>query len=1008
MKKRKLFILSLIPLISINGCKKENNENKVELTFTQSEYTLKSGDSISIKEDIEGVKYEIVNNPFDNIVINENNGIFTFDDSIPNYTQVMAIASYEEYVSEPCVVTLHYDYQASDVNFTNMSSYIVNNEYINAVSSKNYSVTYSLKEKIDGISIENDTGKVTYAPIVNNNTTFTVVADSHGSKTEKEFIAMTEGFVEAITSRQALEKDNTVVSAFYPLDFTKSSVEKENIIAVVDSLNVPLASNLYKYDEVNKRLELYPEILSSLNIGTTTFKIITERNAVEITLDVITKFINTVDDLVSISDSIENLSGYYILMNDLDLSDYLKNEGFNEGKGWTPIGLYTDTLDNNVATQYSFKGTFDGNGHIISGLSAKRKDTASFNAGLFGYTTNTSTIRNLGVIGSLDVSSYSGGLVGSNNGIIENCWADVDMNVFSDGEDAYRFVGGFVGNNFGTIRNCYSLGNVQCDRDYGSFVGSNVGLIENCFAYSKATTDQSDEEIKDNCERFIGSGSIDSSCIYFDDEDTMKKYNWSNVLSKDNWTFETNSLPSLKEVLDEYNLRAIKLNIENKKYFKGDKINFNVDIYPKTLEEEYIDFINYEVIGEGYVRIGDFIYTENAVDNSFTLEISLMNKGQKLTNKKTINVYDKIENLVINHNLEYLEAGKRYLLSSEITPTNNVDDLIRYEWSPDYLGVEIKDNILTIADEVNISSISFYAISESGTKSSTVTLPIKAQKIVSSGTVTIYENENTNLEFTFDNNVDLNNADVLVFNKSINYQIEDNKIIVSRSLLDNYKDAKARFLFKTSDGTIYGADAYYFSHERYTLEMFNDDPDVIRINSTKDFFTYFNADPNSEYDIEKTKNYNKTFLLTTDLDFNGKEIYGIGYGDVKFSGKFYGLGHTISNFKVFKNEKAMFDDSTDRYASFYYGVGLFASLSGSVYDLKLEDATIHGNNFVGGLVGMLSEGYVENCTAYNLNVTANEYSYTQDGVFVGKIIGKVYSGQIICTYHNNINLNTIG
>ena len=74
-----------------------------------------------------------------------------------------------------------------------------------------------------------------------------------------------------------------------------------------------------------------------------TFKIITERNSVSIILDVITKFINTIEDLVSINNSIENLSGYYILMNDLDLTDYLAKEGYNDGLGWTPIGLFKES-----------------------------------------------------------------------------------------------------------------------------------------------------------------------------------------------------------------------------------------------------------------------------------------------------------------------------------------------------------------------------------------------------------------------------------------------------------------------------------------------------------------------------------------------------------------------------------------------------------------------------------------------------------------------------------------
>ena len=93
-----------------------------------------------------------------------------------------------------------------------------------------------------------------------------------------------------------------------------------------------------------------------------------------------------------------------------------------------------------------------------------------------------------------------------------------------------------------------------------------------------------------------------------------------------------------------------------------------------------------------------------------------------------------------------------------------------------------------------------------------------------------------------------------------NTYIENNKITISRSILENYKDTTARFIFKLKDNTTFGIDAYYFSHERYTLEMFNNE-EVIRINSIEDYFKYFNADPSRTYDSSKTDNYSKTFVL---------------------------------------------------------------------------------------------------------------------------------------------------
>jgi hypothetical protein len=46
---------------------------------------------------------------------------------------------------------------------------------------------------------------------------------------------------------------------------------------------------------------------------------------------------------------------HYLLVNNLDLSDY--GSGFNDGKGWIPIGI-------SIAT--SFRGVFDGNNKKIT------------------------------------------------------------------------------------------------------------------------------------------------------------------------------------------------------------------------------------------------------------------------------------------------------------------------------------------------------------------------------------------------------------------------------------------------------------------------------------------------------------------------------------------------------------------------------------------------------------------------------------------------------------------
>ena len=160
-------------------------------------------------------------------------------------------------------------------------------------------------------------------------------------------------------------------------------------------------------------------------------------------------------------------------------------------------------------------------------------------------------------------------------------------------------------------------------------------------------------------------------------------------------------------------------------------------------------------------------------------------------------------------------------------------------------------------------------------------------------------------------------------------------------------------------------------------------------------------------DQEKQKKQEN--ILMNDLDFGGQEITAIGYGDVPFSGIFYGNGHTISNFKIKKNERYFVDGKDDKNQPHAYGIGLFGALTGSIYDLTVKDATVDGKNFCGGIVGTLN-GHIENCDGINLKVYASEYqsSVPSESIYVGKLVGRNFSGSTMALYYNNASLNTVG
>ena len=128
---------------------------------------------------------------------------------------------------------------------------------------------------------------------------------------------------------------------------------------------------------------------------------------------------------------------------------------------WSPIG-------NNMNVFY---GSFDGQGHTVSGVYINSENKYQ---GLFGH--NEGTIKNVGITESyIKGNSYVGGVCGRNIGTISNCYNSGNVN-------GYTYVGGVCGENYSTISNCYNSGIVSGDWLVGSVCGDNWnGTISNCY-----------------------------------------------------------------------------------------------------------------------------------------------------------------------------------------------------------------------------------------------------------------------------------------------------------------------------------------------------------------------------------------------------------------------------------------------------------------------------------------------------------------------------------------------
>ena len=197
------------------------------------------------------------------------------------------------------------------------------------------------------------------------------------------------------------------------------------------------------------------------------------------------------------------------------------------GKEWTPIGR-----------PRGYTGTFDGQGHTITGLNISPSEDA---AALFHQINGDGTVMNL----QLKDVTYNGvtamgGIAHGNSGTITACSVTGTLtNTTNNGH-----VGGIAATNLGTITACWFSGTITGGSSIGGIAGSNTnagsynGKITACY--------WSGEEISNG----VGYDVTGNS------ETTKVEGNWTDAIDGMNaaltdnayqWTSGTDGLPVLKK-----------------------------------------------------------------------------------------------------------------------------------------------------------------------------------------------------------------------------------------------------------------------------------------------------------------------------------------------------------------------------------------------------------------------------------------------------------------------------
>lgn len=179
--------------------------------------------------------------------------------------------------------------------------------------------------------------------------------------------------------------------------------------------------------------------------------------------------ISTPEDLNAIRN---NLNAYYELTNDIDMSAW---------ENWMPIA---------PSTTNRFEGYIDGKGHKIINLKIiSNAEFAAFIGNARGDVSN-GYIKNLGlenVYVESDKNNVAGLVAVNFKTTITNCYVTGTIKNISP--TAY-YTGGIVGKQYGLIENCFTDCNVIGGNDTGGFVGllpNDTAILKNNYTKSKVS-----------------------------------------------------------------------------------------------------------------------------------------------------------------------------------------------------------------------------------------------------------------------------------------------------------------------------------------------------------------------------------------------------------------------------------------------------------------------------------------------------------------------------------------
>lgn len=644
--------------------------------------------------------------------------------------------------------------------------------------------------------------------------------------------------------------------------------------------------------------------------------------------------ISTVAELRALrSDAAEAADKSYILMNDIDLA----GETFTEGQ-----------------LIYSFKGTFDGNGHVIKNFTYSNTSTGT--VGFFRFMRGT--VKNLGFENANVTGGGNGdgvGVISSTvrGGTLENCWV-INSTVTRSGSDRLGAIAGNADKDnaaqSATIKNCYVLNTTVTNTN--SIVGGIVGRATQNTAIEKCYVEYS---------TVYGNGDVGGVVGRLHDGSTIKlSYSANSVVNGNDNTGGV--LGRLWGGTVENSYSASRVNSRSWQaggvvgqatdnagrisncYFSGILTRYGGNRASGILGLMGVDNITVEncvnlaakVVSDEKYRIVSFGTRPSTVTNNYALETIAVAQGNANENGTDVSAATAKTQAFYQNQLGW-DFDNNWKMTSGYP-------ILKWQTTPE----------VSVAIESLTADLS---LKEGGS-------PLSLADFLSGN----------GLELTFSTTnpkIEVNGTTVSLKASAVLNDIEDAEIIVS----------------------VPGTD---FSNGKITIKLV---PTLISIANANEFVSKIGAATGGD------------FKLIADIDFTGVTFNGIQ----TFTGKLDGQGHILTNLNIQRageGELGLFwqangaeiknlgiENSTIGTADNKHIGAIAGRLNGgSIKGCYVANSKISGQDHVGALVGQLNNAAViENCysTAYVKNrawqtgglVGSINQGTVKDSYFSGVIVG---------------------